>query len=117
MTARATKSTATAAEEIAAIEELMGDLEKRLRRLSNSAHKEASGAGDDVGDFVSQALQRITARVRDSADGASKSLADEAARAGGDAFKKLADEMEQRPLVMLAIVAGIGFLVGMTNRR
>ena len=37
------------AAEIARIEGLIGDLEKRLQRLNNSAHHEASGASDDIG--------------------------------------------------------------------
>ncbi len=32
-------------------------------------------------------------------------------------FKKLTDEVEQRPLIMLAVAAGIGFLAGLANRR
>ncbi len=115
MTTRAAKS--AAAEEIAAIEELMSDLEKRLRRLSGSARSEASGASSEVGDFVSEALERITSRVRDSAAGVTQSLTEEATRVGSDAFKKLTDEVENRPLMMLAVAAGIGFLIGLANRR
>jgi ElaB/YqjD/DUF883 family membrane-anchored ribosome-binding protein len=115
MSTRAAKS--AAADEIAAIEELMSDLEKRLRRLSSSARSEASGATSEVGDFVSEALERITSRVRDSAAGVTQTVADEASRLGTDAFKKLTDEVEHRPLMMLAVAAGIGFLVGLANRR
>jgi ElaB/YqjD/DUF883 family membrane-anchored ribosome-binding protein len=115
MTTRAAKS--AAADEIAAIEELMSDLEKRLRRLSSSARGEAAGATSEVGDFVSEALERITSRVRDSAAGVTQTVADEASRLGSDAFKKLTDEVEHRPLMMLAIAAGIGFLAGLANRR
>jgi ElaB/YqjD/DUF883 family membrane-anchored ribosome-binding protein len=115
MTTRTTKS--ATAEEIAAIEDLVSDLEKRLRRLTASTSREVSGASSDVGDFVSEALGRITNRVRDSASEASKSLADETTRFGTDAFKKLTDEVEQRPLLMLAAAAGIGFLAGLANRR
>src|SRR5882762_676995 len=61
------------AEEIAAIEDLMSDLEKRLRRLSGNAKREASGATGDVGDFVNEALARIMARVRDSASDSTES--------------------------------------------
>jgi ElaB/YqjD/DUF883 family membrane-anchored ribosome-binding protein len=32
-------------------------------------------------------------------------------------FEKLTDEVENRPLLMLGIVAGIGFLAGLANRR
>jgi ElaB/YqjD/DUF883 family membrane-anchored ribosome-binding protein len=113
MTTRTAKS--AAAEEIAAIEDLMNDLEKRLRRLSGTARGEASGG--DVRDFVSEALERITGRVRESASNVSHSVADEASRLGGDALKKLSDEVEQRPFLMLAIAAGIGFMAGLANRR
>lgn len=115
MSTRAAKS--LAAEEIAAIEELMSDLEKRLRRLSTTARREASGASSDVGDFVSEALAGIMERVRDSASGMTESVADQATKFGSDAFKKLTDEVEHRPLVMLGVAAGIGFLVGLANRR
>jgi ElaB/YqjD/DUF883 family membrane-anchored ribosome-binding protein len=115
MTTRTAKS--AAAEEIAAIEDLMNDLEKRLRRLSGTARGEASSAGGDVRDFVSEALERITGRVRESASNVSHSVADEASRLGGDALKKLSDEVEQRPFLMLAIAAGIGFMAGLANRR
>lgn len=115
MTTRAAKS--VAAEEIAAIEELMSDLEKRLRRLSTTARREASGASSDVGDFVSEALSGIMERVRDSASGMTESVADQATKFGNDAFKKLANEVEHRPLVMLGVAAGIGFLAGLANRR
>jgi len=106
-----------AAEEIAAIEDLMTDLEKRLRRLSAGAQKEASGASNEVGDFVSETLERIMQRVRESTSGLTESVADEATRLGGDAIKKISDEVEHRPLMMLGIAAGIGFLAGMANRR
>jgi ElaB/YqjD/DUF883 family membrane-anchored ribosome-binding protein len=115
MATRAAKS--VAADEIAAIEELMSDLEKRLQRLSASARRETAGASGDVSDFVSEALAGIMERVRENASGASHSAADEATRLGADAFKKLTDELEHRPLIMLGIAAGIGFLAGLMNRR
>jgi len=45
------------------------------------------------------------------------SVADEASRLGGDAIKRLTDEVEARPFIMLAVAAGIGFLAGLANRR
>ena len=115
MTTRAAKS--AAADEIAAIEDLMSDLEKRLRRLSGTARNEAAGASGDVRDFVGEALDRIMNRVRESASDVTSSVANEASRLGSDAFKRLTDEVEQRPLMMLAVAAGIGFLAGLANRR
>ena len=97
-------SMSLAADEIAAIEDLMSDLEKRLRRLSGSAKREASGASGDVGDFVSEALARIMARVRDSASDTTESVADDMAGYGIDAIKKLTREVEQRPPNVVPVV-------------
>lgn len=115
MTTRAAKS--AAAEEIAAIEDLMNDLEKRLRRLSGTARTETAGAASDVKDFVSEGLDRIMDRVRASASEVTSSVTSEASRLGTDAFRKLTDEVEQRPFVMLAVAAGLGYLAGMASRR
>lgn len=112
-----TRARTAAAEEVAAIEELVSDLEKRLRRLSGTAKHEASGATDDIGEFVSDALDRIMSRVRESAAGVSQSVTDEAKRFSGDAFRRLTDEVENRPLLMLGMAAAIGFLAGLANRR
>lgn len=112
-----THAKSVAAEEVAAIEELVSDLEKRLRRLSGTAKREASGASDEIGEFVSDALDRIMSRVRESAAGVGQSVADEARRFSGDAFRRLTDEVENRPLLMLGLAAGIGFLAGLANRR
>lgn len=116
MTTRAAKSMSTA-DEIAAIEDLMSDLEKRLRRLSGATRREAAGATNDVSEFVNDALGGIMSRVRDGATSVTKSVADEAGRVGSDAITKLTGELEERPLVMLGIAAGLGFLVGLANRR
>ena len=115
MTSRTARS--AAAEEIAAIEDLVSDLEKRLRRLSGSARKEAAGASGDVGDFVSETLDTIMARVRESASNMGQTVADETTRAGSHAFKRVVEEIEHRPLVMLGIAVAIGFLAGLANRR
>ncbi len=112
---RAAKSAAAA--EIAAIEDLMGDLEKRLRRLSGSAKREASGATGEVGEFVSEALDRIMTRVHETASEATHSVADEASRFSSNAMKKITHEVESRPLVLLGVAVGMGFLVGLSNRR
>lgn len=115
MATRAAKSTAT--EEIAAIEELMSDLEKRLHRLSSNARGEVAGASGDVRDFVSESLNNIMSRVRDSAATMTQSVADETTRVGTDAFNRAVEEVEHRPLLMLGLAAGIGFLAGLASRR
>lgn len=103
--------------EISAIKELIGDLETRLNRLNSAAKKESAGASDDISEFVSQALKRIGDLVRESAQNATRSVAEEAALVGGDAVKKLRNELEQRPITALAVAAGIGYLFGLIGRR
>jgi ElaB/YqjD/DUF883 family membrane-anchored ribosome-binding protein len=104
-------------DDIVAIEELMQDLEARLRRLNGKAKTETSGATGDISDFVTDALAGITERLRNGAESVTHSITDEAARVGSDAVKKIWDEMEQRPLATLAIAAGIGYLLGLMGRR
>jgi len=54
--------------------------------------------------------------VRESANTMSDKVVDEASRIGSDTVKRLAAEVDQRPLVMLAVAAGIGFLFGLSRR-
>jgi ElaB/YqjD/DUF883 family membrane-anchored ribosome-binding protein len=118
MPARSSKS--STADEVAAIENLVTDLERRLRKLtelSHAARGEVSGAGENVKDFVNDALAGIMSRMRENTANLSRSAADKATRAGGTALKKFTDEIAQRPLTMLAIAVGIGFFAGVLNRR
>jgi len=103
---------ASTTEEIAAIQELMNDLEKRLHRLGGATKREFSGGSAEINDFVHDALGGIMGRVGDG----SHSVADKATHIGSDAFKKITQEVEERPLTMLAIATGIGFLFGLTRR-
>ena len=73
----------------------------------------ASHAADEAREFVSDTLSEAADKLRDSAQVAS----DEAARFGTDALRRIEEEIEQRPLLTLAIAAGIGFLAGMAGRR
>lgn len=110
------KVSASTAEEIAAIQELMSDLEKRLHRLSGHAKREVSGGAGEISDFVNDALAGIMDRVRDGAHSVSDSATDKVANIGSEAIKKVTSEVENRPLTMLAIAAGVGFLYGMSRR-
>jgi len=107
---------ASNSEEIAAIQGLMSDLEKRLNRLTGSAKREVSGGSADINEFVNDALNGIMGRVREGAHNVSQSVADKATDMGGDALKKIIGEVETRPLTMLAIATGIGFLFGLSRR-
>lgn len=108
------KKSSASGDDIVAIEELMQDLETRLRRL-NKTKAEVSGAPSDASEFVTEALAGIAERVRDSA--LTNSLTKDAAQTGSDALKKLWAEIERRPLATLAVAAGIGYLLGLIGRR
>jgi ElaB/YqjD/DUF883 family membrane-anchored ribosome-binding protein len=107
----------TTADEIEAIEELMSDLEARLRRLQSSVRREAAGASSDVSSFVTEALTDIAARVRDGTTNVGQHIGGDAAKLAPEMLKKVTDEVEQRPLLVLAIAAGIGFVLGLLQQR
>ena len=107
----------TVAEDIASIEreigQLMHDIETRVGRLNALARRGAKGAANDASEFVSDTVSDAADRVRNGATG----MSDEAARLSGDAIRRIEEEIGQRPLLTLAIAAGIGFLAGMAGRR
>ena len=107
----------TSSDDIAGIEReiagLMRDLEQRVSRLNTLSRNGASHAASEASDYVTEALSDTAERLRNGAH----AMTDEAAKLGGDALRKIEDEVEQRPLLTLAIAAGIGFLAGMAGRR
>ena len=112
--ARKTRSTS---DDIAEIEReiagLMRDLENRVGRLNTLARKGASHAATEASEYVSETLSDTAERLRNGAH----TVTDEAAQARHEALRRIEDEVEQRPLLTLAIAAGIGFLAGMAGRR
>jgi len=102
--------------ELAAIRELLSDLEERMNHIGATTKRELSGGSEDIYEFVNEALGRIVKRARDSADSLTDSVADSAARLGNDAVKSVTEQVEIRPLTMLAVAAGIGFLFGLARR-
>jgi len=111
------RKTRTVSEDIGEIEReiagLMTDLESRIGRLNSLSRKGASHAASEAGDYVSETLSDTAQRLRNGAH----AVTDEASRLGSDALRRVEDEIEQRPLLTLAIAAGIGFLAGMAGRR
>ena len=107
----------TVAEDIASIEreigQLMHDIEARVGKLHALARRSAKDAASDASEFVSDSVSEAADRVRNGAN----TVSDEAARLSGDAIRRIEDEVAQRPLLTLAIAAGIGFLAGMAGRR
>jgi ElaB/YqjD/DUF883 family membrane-anchored ribosome-binding protein len=111
------RKTRSPSDDIADIEReiagLMQDLENRVGRLNALTRKGASQAASEASDYVSETLADTATRLRNGAH----AVGDEAAKFGNDALRKIEDEVEQRPLLTLAIAAGIGFLAGMAGRR
>ncbi len=111
---------AAAVKENPKIEELVSGLEQQIRRLSevaNAGREQVSEGADEVNEFVARALEDIMNRVRNTSADVGSTVASEISRIGSDTAKKVADEVEHRPLIMLALAAGIGFLIGFANRR
>jgi ElaB/YqjD/DUF883 family membrane-anchored ribosome-binding protein len=92
---------------------LMRDLESRIGRLNTLTRNGASHVASEASDYVTETVTDAAEKLRNGAH----SVTDEAARYGSDALRRVEDEVEQRPLLTLAIAAGIGFLAGMAGRR
>jgi ElaB/YqjD/DUF883 family membrane-anchored ribosome-binding protein len=105
------------AEDIVSIEreigELMHDIEARVGKLQALAKRSAKEAADGATEFVSDTVTDAADRVRNGAN----AMSDEASRMTGDAIRRIENEVGQRPLLTLAIAAGIGFLAGIAGRR
>jgi ElaB/YqjD/DUF883 family membrane-anchored ribosome-binding protein len=111
-------------ERVSDLERLLHDLEQRLARLRRTAARSpraAPAAFDRFGETVTAALGDVAGRLRGRADAAGSEVAqlgDDALRLGNDALRKLTREVEHRPLLMLAIAAGVGALAaGLFARR
>jgi ElaB/YqjD/DUF883 family membrane-anchored ribosome-binding protein len=104
-------------------DQLLADLEQRLARLTRMVRtsRAAPAAIDRVSDTVAGALADAADRFRGRASAVSGEVAplgEEALQVGNDALRKLAREVEQRPLVTLAIAVAVGALVaGILARR
>lgn len=106
------------------ISHLMRDLETRVGRLNTLTRRGATDAANGAGEYVSDALADAAERMRNGATEAAdrvrsgaNAVTEEASRLGGEALHKIENEINQRPLLTLAVAAGIGFLAGMAGRR
>jgi ElaB/YqjD/DUF883 family membrane-anchored ribosome-binding protein len=113
----------------------IADLSRRVQAMERELTRAAGLAGRNISSGVSQTTDRVSdvlasalADVADRFRGGARSMGDEmsrvghgaareAARLGHDALRRVSNEVEQRPLVVLAIAAGLGLLVGMSSRR
>ena len=107
---------------VADLERLLHQVEDRLDHLSRRATRAAAPrAADRVGDAIAAALSDIAERFRGgarTARGEASQLSDDALKIGNDALRTLTREVEQRPLVTLAVAFGVGMIAaGLLVRR
>jgi ElaB/YqjD/DUF883 family membrane-anchored ribosome-binding protein len=107
---------------VSAIEDRLRSLENELKRIGRTAGRRTSAgmsaAGDHVGDAIASAVTEIVDRFRGgrrlAGDEAAR-FGSEAAKVGNDALRRMASEIEHRPLVTLAVAVGVGLLIGMAG--
>jgi ElaB/YqjD/DUF883 family membrane-anchored ribosome-binding protein len=108
------------------VSRLLDDIEGRLSRLSSMLPSVAPAAkADRVSETISSALNDIADRfssrarmVSKDAGRVSERWTADAMHLGDEALRKVAREVEQRPLVTLAIAIGVGALAaGLLARR
>ena len=104
--------------EIGDIDQRLRALERRLEGIGSRSAASATQAVDHVGDTIASALSGVAERLR----GPANSMREEVAKIGGDAAKlgdralrRIADEVEHRPLITLAVAVGVGVLVGLAS--
>jgi ElaB/YqjD/DUF883 family membrane-anchored ribosome-binding protein len=89
------------------------ELERHLERVGSRTSSQAAFAAEGIGEAVASTLSTMADRLRDGAT----SVGSEAAKFGNDAVRRLAREVEDRPLVLLAVAVGVGILVGLSIPR
>ncbi len=105
----------------AEIRNLASDLQDRLARLNGISRSGTAHASEGVQDFIAhtldslagKAVSKLTNRVQEGAS----DLTNEATRMSNKAIKRVSREIDRRPLLTLAIAAGVGYLAGMAMRR
>jgi ElaB/YqjD/DUF883 family membrane-anchored ribosome-binding protein len=100
----------------AEVDDMIASLEERIGRINALTKQGAGHAADGVNELVLNAISGLTGQVADRAKGNARSMSDEVARMGTHALKRVVREIDQRPLLTVAIAAGIGFLVAMARR-
>ena len=84
-------------------------LERHLQRVGS----QTSANAESIGEAIASALSGIADRFR----GGATSVSSEAAKLGHNALRRLTDEAENRPLVMIAVALGVGILIGLSMPR
>jgi ElaB/YqjD/DUF883 family membrane-anchored ribosome-binding protein len=108
---------------MAAIQQHLGAVEKELERIGRIAGRKtsvaAAGATEQIGDAISTIVNDMMDRFRqgrrrasDQAGRLGNQALDIGAQYGNDALQRISDEIEDRPLITIAVALGIGILIG-----
>jgi hypothetical protein len=102
--------------EIAEIDELLHQLQRRVGNLTHAGMRSAASGANQFAGTVSGTLSDLAEKFRSRYGNGAQPLGD-AAKLGQDAWRRVAREVEHRPLLTLAVAIGIGYLAGMATRR
>ncbi|MFZ5692635.1 MAG: hypothetical protein ACOY5F_15415 [Pseudomonadota bacterium] len=100
----------------AEVADMIASLDERIARLNNLTKQGASHAAQSANDIVLNALSGLTGRATEQAQAGIASASDEVAKFGSAAVNRFVREIDKRPLLTLAIAAGIGFIAGLARR-
>jgi ElaB/YqjD/DUF883 family membrane-anchored ribosome-binding protein len=100
----------------AEVADMIASLDERITRLNTLTKQGASHAAESANDIVLGALSGLTGRATSQAQAGIASASDEVAKFGTQAVNRFVREIDKRPLLTLAIAAGIGFIAGLARR-
>lgn len=100
----------------AEVADMIASLDERIARLNSLTKQGASHAAQSANDIVLSVLSGLTGRATEQARAGIASASDEVAQFGSQAVNRFVHEIDKRPLLTLAIAAGIGFIAGLARR-
>jgi len=98
------------------VDDMIASLEQRLGHLKQVARRGASHVSEDANDMMFNAISGFTGQMADRVQSNAQAVSNEMSRMGNSAMKRVAKEIDQHPLLTLAIAAGIGFIAGLARR-
>jgi ElaB/YqjD/DUF883 family membrane-anchored ribosome-binding protein len=103
---------------VSEIDRRLRSIEQSLGRAGTHVASRAVGPADHITETVASALASLADRFHGLSigDDAAK-FGNEAVKFGNDALRRVAKEVEHRPLVTLALALGVGLLVGVAYHR
>jgi ElaB/YqjD/DUF883 family membrane-anchored ribosome-binding protein len=95
------------------IERRLRSLESHLERLGGRASAGVARSADHVGDAIATTFQNMADRLRRRVGPAGA----EARKFGHETLHRIADETKRRPLIMIAVAAVVGAILGLATHR